>query len=70
MENFRLDSDNTSTRIGTAGFCLRDHAIICEYKATRFVWLVVIKLCVLGDAGLHVDSVPLLNTPGIRYSGA
>lgn len=50
-------------------FCLHDHAINFEYKAILvFVWLVVIKLYVLGAAMLHVYSVPLLNTPVIRYS--
>lgn len=52
-------------------FCLRDHAMNFEYKAILiFVWLVVIKIHVLGDAMLCVYSVPLLNMPDILMSNA
>lgn len=49
----RRDDDNVL--ISIVDFCLHNHALNFEYKAILiFAWLVVIKICVLGDAMLHV----------------
>lgn len=64
-----LNNDNILKGINTVGFCLHDLAINFEYTATlMFIWLVAIKLYVLGDTMLRVYSAPLLNMPVIRYS--
>lgn len=49
----RCDDDNVL--IGIVDFCSHDHALNFEYKTISiFVWLVVIKIYILGDAMFHV----------------